>query len=129
MGYRKAFIGKWQPLLSIAPSIGQEHNVKNRPDQGRKFWGGRIALAVTPAPKWSAQVGGSYQESRYDAADILLGETRKDKYYGLDASVGYAIDRNWSLRGEYTYNDNTSNLALYEFKRHMYMLKLRYEFK
>jgi lipopolysaccharide assembly outer membrane protein LptD (OstA) len=84
---------------------------------------------VTPAPKWSASVGASYQESRYDAVDILLGEKRKDKYSGLDAAVSYAIDRNWSVRGEYAYNDNSSNLALYEFKRHLYTIKLRYEFK
>jgi hypothetical protein len=129
VGYRKAFIGKWQPLLTIAPSIGTEHNTQNRPDLGRKFWGGRVAVAVTPAPKWSASVGASYQQSRYDAVDVLLGETRKDKYYGLDAALSYAIDRNWSVRGEYAHNDNKSNLALYEFKRDLYTIKLRYEFK
>src|SRR5581483_1999341 len=129
VGYRKAFIGSWQPLLSIAPSIGEEHNVKARPDQGRNFWGGRVALAVTPAPKWSASVGASYQESRYSGPDVLLLQTRKDRYYGLDGAVAYAIDRNWSVRGEYTHSDNKSNLALYEFKRDLYMIKLRYEFK
>lgn len=94
-----------------------------------KFWGGRAAIAATPAPKWSASAGLNYQESKYDGPDILLGEVRKDKYYGLDASLAYAIDRNWSVRAEYAYNDNASNLALYEFKRNQVMFKVRYEFK
>jgi len=128
-GYRKAFIGSWQPLLSLTGSYGEEHNVRSRPDLGRKFWGGRVALAVTPAPKWSVSAGAMYQQSAYDGPDILLLQTRKDKYYGLDASVAYAVDRNWSLRAEYGYNDNTSNLALYEFKRNIVTFKVRYEFK
>ena len=128
-GYRKAFIGAWQPLLSLTATYGEEHNVKSRLDFGRKFWGGRAAIAATPAPKWSASAGLNYQESKYDGPDILLGEVRKDKYYGLDASLAYAIDRNWSVRAEYAYNDNASNLALYEFKRNQVMFKVRYEFK
>jgi hypothetical protein len=128
-GYRRAFIGNWQPLLTLAASYGTEHNVKARPDLGRKFWGGRVALAATPAPRWSASAGLSYQQSRYDAPDILLGTVRKDKYYGVDAAVAYALNRNWSLRGEYAYNNNKANLALYEFERHLVMFKIRYEYK
>ena len=128
-GYRRAFIGNWQPLLTLSASYGEERDQKNRPDLGRKFYGGRIGLAATPAPRWSASAGLSYQDSRYDGPDILLGQVRKDKYYGVDALVAYALDRNWSLRGEYNYNNNKSNLALYEFERHLFMFKVRYEFK
>jgi len=128
-GYRKAFIGAWQPLLSLTATYGEERDVRSRPDFGRKFWGGRAAVAVTPAPKWSVSAGATYQQSSYDGPDILLLQTRKDKYYGVDASVAYAVDKNWSLRAEYAYNDNTSNLALYEFKRNMIMFKVRYELK
>jgi len=54
---------------------------------------------------------------------------RKDKYYGLDAMLGYALTRNWSVRGEYVYSKNKSDLALYEYDRHLLMAKIRYEFK
>lgn len=128
-GYRRAFIGTWQPLLSLSANYGKEHNEKNRPDLGREFYGARAAIALTPAPKWSVSAGATYQESKYDGPDFLLGVVRKDKYFGLDANVGYAFTRNWSLRGEYQYNDNKSNLALYEYDRHLVAVKLRYEFK
>lgn len=127
--YRRAFIGTYQPLLTFSPSIGEERNVKGRPDLGRKFWGGRVALAVTPAPRWSLALGANYQDSKYDGQDPLLAIARHDKLYSLDAALSYALDRNWSVRGEYQHYKNKSNLALFEFDRDMYMIKLRYEFK
>jgi hypothetical protein len=128
-GYRKAFIGSWQPLLTLSATYGQERDIRNRPDLGRKFYGGRAAIAVTPRPKWALSVGATYQEGRYDGPDLLLGQVRKDKYYGVDSALSYALDRAWSVRGEYTYSSNKSNLALYEFERHLVAIKLRYEFK
>jgi hypothetical protein len=115
--------------MTLQANAGEERNQRSRPDLGRKFYGGRAALAATPAPGWSLSAGATYQSSRYDAPDVLLGVVRKDRYYSLDATVGYALNRNWSVRGEYQFTDNKSNLALYEFDRHLFLLKLRYEFK
>ena len=129
IGYRKAFVGALQPLLSAALNYGQEDNRRGRPDLGRNLYGGRITLALTPAPGWALAVSGTYQESRYDGPDILLGVVRKDAYYGLDLTISYAITRNWSVRGEYQYVNNNSNLALFEYDRNLFAVKLRYEFK
>jgi opacity protein-like surface antigen len=41
----------------------------------------------------------------------------------------YLVNRNLSIRGEYRYAKNTSNLELYEYTRHVGALKVRYEFK
>ncbi len=128
-GYRRAFIGKWQPLMTLQASVGEERNKESRADLGRKFYGGRAALAVTPAPSWSLQAGITYQSSKYDGPDPLLAAVRKDSYYGIDAVVSYSLNRNWSVRGEYQFTDNKSNIALYQFDRNLVMVKLRYEFK
>ena len=127
--YRRAFIGKLQPLLTVSPSYGEEHNSKSRPDLGRKYYGARVALALTPAPRWALSVGATYQKSRYDGADPLLATTRDDEYYGLDGALSYALNRNWSVRGEVQYLKNRSNIELYTFDRSVYMVKLRYEYK
>ena len=129
VGYRRAFIGSWQPLFTVSASYGEERNERNRPDLGRKFWGGRLGVALTPRPQWSASAGLSYQESKYDGPDALLLVERRDKYYSLDAGIIYAVNRNWSVRGEYVFSSNDSNIALYEYDRHIIMAKLRYEFK
>jgi hypothetical protein len=128
VNYRRAFIGPYQPLLTLSASLGDEHNVRNRPDLGRGVWGGRVGVAVTPAPKWSASAGASYQRSNYSGVDPLLLVTRKDDYYAIDATVGYAFSRSLSLRGEVIMTDNKSNLELYEYKRNVYAVKLRYDF-
>jgi hypothetical protein len=128
VNYRKAFIGPFQPLLTVSANIADEHNVRDRPDLGRNIYGGRVAIALTPAPKWSASVGVAYQNSKYSAVDPLLATTRKDDYYALDATVGYAFSRKLSLRGELLLSDNKSNIELYEYKRNLLGVKLRYDF-
>lgn len=129
MGYRKTFIGDWQPLFTANLNGGQEHDIRDRPDLGRDLYGGRIALSVTPAPKWGLSVGSYYQHSRYQGPDALLLTTRKDNYYALDAVASYAYTRNLSLRAELLVSKNNSNLALYEYRRDTLALKVRYDFK
>lgn len=129
IGYRKAFIGKWQPLLTLSVNAGNEHNTEGRPDLGRELHGGRVALAITPAPKWALSVGSTYQKSRYDGPDVLLGTVRRDDYYAADVTASYAYTRNLSLRAELLASRNDSNLELYEYRRDMLTFKVRYDFK
>lgn len=129
LGYRKSFIGDWQPLFTANVNGGQEHDIRARPDLGRDIYGGRIALSVTPAPKWAVSIGGTYQKSRYQGPDESLLTTRKDDYYALDAVASYAYTRNLSIRAELLSSKNASNLALYEYRRDTIALKARYDFK
>jgi hypothetical protein len=128
MNYRKAFIGDYQPLFTATVNFGNELNIENRPDLGRDIYGGRVGIAVTPAPSWGLSLGATYQKSRYQGPDVLLLTTRMDDYYALDAVASYAFSRNLSVRGEVTLSNNKSNLALYEYRRDIYAVKLRYEF-
>ncbi len=129
LGYRKAFITQWQPLLTASINTGKEHNTESRPDLGRDMHGGRLALAITPAPKWALSTGAIFQKSRYSAEDILLATTRKDHYYAADAVASYAHTRNLSLRAELLLSKNDSNLELYSYRRDMLTFKLRYDFR
>lgn len=129
IGYRKAFIDKWQPLLTLSINTGKERNTEGRPDLGREIYGGRAALAITPIPKWALSVGGTYQKSRYDGPDLLLGTTRSDNYYAADAVASYAYTRDLSLRAELLLSKNSSNLELYTYRRDMLTFKIRYDFR
>ena len=129
IGYRKAFIDLWQPLLTVSVNTGKEHNTEGRPDLGRDLYGGRIAIAITPIPKWAVSVGGTYQKSNYAAEDALLGTTRRDNYYAADAVASYAITRDLSLRAELLLSKNESNLELYTYRRDMLTFKLRHDFR
>lgn len=129
IGYRKAFIDSWQPLLTLSLNTGKEDNTEGRPDLGRDLYGGRVAIAVTPIPKWAVSVGGTYQKSNYAAEDTLFGTTRRDNYYAADAVASYAYTRDLSLRAELLLSKNESNLELYTYRRDMLTFKLRYDFR
>lgn len=129
VGYRKTFISNWQPLLTANLNGGEEHDIRGRPDLGREIYGGRLAISATPLPKWTISVGGAYQHSHYQGPDALLLTIRRDNYYSVDATVGYAITRHLSARLELLGSKNDSNLALYAYRRDMATLKVRYDFR
>jgi tetratricopeptide (TPR) repeat protein len=128
-GYRRAFIGPWRPLVTLSGSYSQENNQRNRDELGRDIWSVRAVVSVTPAPKWAANLGANFQYSDYAAQDPFFATTRRDKYYGLDASVSYALTRSLSLRGELLASRNNSNIALFEYQREVAAVRLRYDFK
>ena len=129
LGYRKTFIGDWQPLLTANINGGREHDIRDRPDLGRDLYGGRLGFSMTPLPKWGVSVGATYQHSRYQGADALLLTVRKDSYYAADATVSYSYTRNLSVRLELLGSKNDSNLSLYAYRRDMATVKVRYDFK
>ena len=128
LGYRRAFIAQWQPLLSVNLYAGQEDNQRDRDDLSRALYGFRVSLAGSPAPKWATSTGAFYQLSDYKDPDPQLGTTRQDSYYGVDLSVSYALRRSLSLRAEFLLSRNASNIALFEYDRNLVALKLRYDF-
>jgi hypothetical protein len=89
----------------------------------------KAGLGLTLSPTWNAALGTTYVDSRYDQFDPFLGATRRDRYAGFDAALGYTFSKNLGLRLEWTRVDNRSNVALFEYDRSAVAAKLRYEFK
>jgi hypothetical protein len=128
-GYRRAFVGPWRPLVSASASFAKEDNRRGRDELARDIWSLRAALAATPAPKWAVSAGASVQLSDYDAPDPLFTTTRRDRYYALDLGASYAWTRRLSVRAELQAARNESNIALFEYKRGIAAVKLRYELR
>lgn len=129
-GYRRLFPHAWQPTLTVSLNAGQEDTLDStRNDLGRNLYGGRLGVNFTPAAKWGVSVGYTYQNSKYQAADAILGVTRADRYEAIDAAVSYLFSRNVSLRAEALLAKNKSNVELFAFPRETIAFKVRYEFK
>jgi hypothetical protein len=129
-GYRRLFAHAWQPTLALSANAGEEQTLDStRNDLGRRLYGGRAGVNFTPGAKWGVSVGYSFQKSTYQAPDVLLGATRRDRYEAFDAAVSYLYSRNVSFRGELMLAKNNSNIELFSFPRDTVAFKVRYEFK
>jgi hypothetical protein len=129
VGYRKAFIMRWQPQVSVNVLGGRERNAEDRPDLGRRIGGANATLSLAPAPRWTVATIASYQGSRYRAEDALTLTQRKDDYYAINVVTQYAWTRQVILGTELLLARNDSNLDLFQYERGLLTLKVRYEFR
>ena len=129
VGWRRAFLGRVQPVFQVQALYGQERNQAEpvRNDLSRDLYTLRGGLSLTPAVRWALSLGLSYTKSRFDEADALFLERRDDDYYGLDLGLSYRLTRQLSLRADYLYSENRSNIPLYEYSRDVVTLRVRYE--
>ena len=129
LGFRQVFSGEWQPVLTVSGNYAQERNQESRSDLGRDLYGGNAQINFSPAAEWGINLGYTLSKSRYGGADPLMLVTRADNYQSLDVALIRLIDRHWSVRAEIVKIKNTSNIALYEFNKEVFAVKLRHEWK
>ena len=119
----------WNPELAVAVNVGDDKNKKSRPDLSRSLWGARTSVTIRPIPTWTFGAGLSYQNSQYQREFSAGLPTRKDDYLALDLSAGYAINRDWLLRGEFQRVDQKSSIGFFSYNRNQLAIKLRYDYK
>ena len=129
LGMRFDSVAPWQPLFYTRAYLSREDNEAGLGHLSRDMYGLRLSASVSPAPKWALSAGLTYQHSDYDAPEPVFQTTRKDKYYLFDVGGGYAFTPALSLRAEMLSYKNDSNLALYEYRRDVVAMKLRYDLK
>lgn len=116
------------PTIGLRLSITQESNLRLRDDLSRRIQTARVFVGATPIERAGVSVGLTWQQQDFQQADLAFGSVRQDTMLGADVGVNYAINRNWSVRGEWQVSDNHSNQNLYDYKRRAWALKVRYEF-
>jgi hypothetical protein len=127
--YRQIWLGAWQPVVNTSLFYADEHNRMDRPDLGRNIWGAAADVTVSPFPPWALNAGVVYAQSNYDGPIPLIDVTRRDRNTTASLGVLYLFSAKLSLRGEYQYTRNASNISLYEYSRSVVGVKLRYEFR
>ncbi len=127
--YRQAWLTNWQPVLNASAWYGDDHNRENRPDLGRNIYGLSADVTVSPNPLWAFNAALAYAQSDYDGPVPLIDVTRQDRNFTAGVGAVYLIARGWSVRGEYQYIRNNSNIDLYTYSRQVVAVKLRYEYR
>ncbi len=125
--WTRALVHDWNPSLTLGLNAGEDRNRRDRPDLSRDLAGLRVGLSLQPTARWTLGAALAYQGSRYQG-DFASGiSARRDRLYTLDIGATWALDRHWSLRGDYQRSDQRSNIGLYHFNRDAVAVKLRYE--
>lgn len=129
IGWRRAFVGRLQPVFQVQAFYGQEKNDAEpvRDDLSRELYTLRGGLSLTPAPRWGLSLGLAYTKSSFEEADSLFLVRRDDDYYGAELGASYRLTRQLSLRADYLYSDNRSNIPLYQYSRDVITLRARFE--
>lgn len=128
IGWKRALIHPLQPVITLQGTWGQESNQRERPDLGREYVGARAAFAVTPGARWGFGGGYTWEHSNYGGEDFLFNSIRRDEYQALDLSASYRLDRQWTLRSSVIASQNNSSIALYDYRRKVVEVALRYAF-
>lgn len=128
-GYRRQFSSRWQPAIALGANYGQQHSKEGRLDLAPRTTGVNAGVRFTPAAKLGVSLDYLYLQSDYQGPDVIIGDTRHDKYHAYIGAMSYLISRNLSIRAEAQLARNQSNIDLYAFPRDVYMVKMRYEFK
>lgn len=129
IGWRHAFVLRMQPVFQVQALIGKEANeaVPVRNDLSRDLYTARGAISLTPAPRWGLSAGATYTKSRFKEADAFFLTERDDDFVGLELGASYRLTRRLSLRADYQYSSNESNIVLYQYHRNVLMFRARYE--
>ena len=129
-GYKRSFNYDWQPVLMLGVNAGSQHSRTDHSELVPRSLGASAAVTFSPAAKWGAQLGYTYQRSDYRGPDFFaFPDKRRDKYDAGNVALTYLYSRNISLRGEALFSKNRSNADAYAFPRDVYAFKVRYEFK
>ncbi len=117
-------------MLNATVFYGDEHNREGRGDLGRGIGGASVDLTVSPSPFWALNAGVAFAQSDYDAPIPLLDVTRRDRNLGVEPRCGLPDQRQAERARANTGTRATRRIIeLYEYTRHLGVLKVRYEFK
>lgn len=125
--------GSWSHRLTEATEFSAaffaaQESAPRRVDGDKDLWAVRATVQHKLSEALQVFGGIGYQESRYDKRNVLFMLTRSDEQYDVNAGVSYRIDQDWSLRGQWTYIDSHSNIALNRFDRNDISFVVRRDF-
>lgn len=116
------------PAIGARVSWLNEDNLKLRPDLSRRVPLVRVFGSMSPAPQWRIAAGLTAFSQDFGGMDAAFQNVRADTTYSADATATWSFAPGWTMRIEYVGSINRSNQALYDSKRQMLGLRVRYQY-
>lgn len=127
--WTRNFAVMWDPSATFTVGYTHENNLELRPDYSRDVYTLRGQVRFTPVPRWSVVLGTTYYHDDYLGPYALVSTAaRHDDNVGVDATATYQFTRVLSGRIELNWNEENSNVGLFDYDRTAVAVKLRYEF-
>lgn len=128
-----AFGGKGNPILFSSLMVGREDALNQRvngTDVGKDYWGMRLYGQYTLNPSLDAFAGFGYQwrndtSMHARAATVAYG---KDELSDISLGLNWRPYKEWTIRPQIGYSQNSSNIALYEYDRTETSVSVRRDF-
>lgn len=96
--------------------------------ESNTFAGASAGAEVQIAPRVALVAGAAFDLRRYDRADLLFMQKRKDERLDLTAAVKVAVLPGLFIQPKATWSRNWSNIALYDHERWTVQAGARFEF-
>lgn len=126
---------QFQVSLVGGDEVGLTDNAANERPFGRDLYGGQIASSLFLTQTLRLFVSAGWLESIYEGPFLRdsggSGGRRDSQYTSSLALVLLELPKftNWSLRNEYRYVENNSDISLYEYNSFQVLLTARREFE
>jgi outer membrane protein len=133
VGWAHSFDRKGSPLLYLSAYAANDKALRQLPDQqsdkSKRVWGlrGYVQYAVAPTVNIFTQLGVSERKDQSDFARALTVVRGKDRLADASLGVLWKFQERCNLRAGYTHSRNSSNIAIFEFKRNEWFSNIRCE--
>jgi len=119
--------GRWSYGIGAFGGLEKERD-DARPDVGRELYGGRgfLAYAFDERISVGAEVTGQFSD--YRGQDNLFQRTRDDELVRTVVNLTYRVTPLWSVRPEFRYTNNSSNIRTNDYERFETLLFVRRAF-
>lgn len=133
---RYAFGGTWMQGLANDRAVlyltgygGTEKTIKHNAPKSLdyNFVGARAGGMYLLTPRLQFEAGAGVEQRRHRGKDALFLKHRNDTLIDAYAGLNYSVNRKLSLRPQYRFFKNNSNAQLYGYKRHIFIMSVRYE--
>jgi tetratricopeptide (TPR) repeat protein len=129
IAFAKAFTGELSPAIFASVYGGEEKEVNELfPHLGHELVGVRLGGQLRLGGPWSAFGSVSYEQREYGGIEPLFLVQREDEQTDVNAGLSYLWRSGMTLRLQLSHTENSSNVALNDFKRTVASTAVRFNF-
>lgn len=131
-GWLHLFAGERKPLLYASVLNGQDNALNllaNGADNGKRFLNGRLygQISLNDTTDVFTSVGMLYRSDRSAYARSTMVQYGSDHVSDATLGMNWRPARDWTVRPQFTYAENRSNVALSEYRRTEFNVTVRYD--